>query len=208
MNDNSSPELVHLDKDLAVAFKPWGWVVDGKGKNLREWLMDEIKADDSKWGPHPIHFIDKAVCGLVVFARKKSIFVNLQKSMQNGQFKKLYVAKCNPMPILDVPLLVKHYHIRIEEGRRAKMLLQSKPGAKYAALKILEVAPYVKIQLITGRFHQIRAQLSTLGFPIVGDTLYNDENKTAKSIKLCAASIAFPHPANGEMLSLSVKPPF
>lgn len=198
-----------------VVRKPHGIPVDGNfDLTLKSWLEKHIQTEAKKvkWGPFPVHYIDRAVEGLVLFACKKSVFTKLQEQMQNAAFTKTYLAKCEgDFSGMQLPLTLKNYHSRTPDGKKALIHKDSKAGAKYCSLKILESSPYVKIELITGRFHQIRAQLAFLDKPIVGDTLYGQATSRAKSpemIRLCAAELSFFDPKTGERLWFSTQPSF
>jgi 23S rRNA pseudouridine1911/1915/1917 synthase len=211
----SIPSIVFSNSDLIVLRKPHGIPVDGAfDLTLKSWLENQIQRQSMKvkWGPYPLHYIDRAVEGLVLFACKKSVFTQLQQQMQKGDFKKVYLAKCEgDFSNAQLPFILKNHHSRTPDGKKAIISLDAKKESKYCAIKILESSPYVKIELITGRFHQIRAQLAFLGKPIVGDLLYSKNSlnvKSPESIQLCAAELSFFDPKTGERLLFTTQPSF
>lgn len=197
-----------------VVHKPAGMVMDGTfSLSVKTWLEEHLRKQSfiPKWGPYPIHYIDRAVEGIVVFALKKRVFTQLQQQMERGDFLKVYAARSINLPrINSFPATINHFHSRTADGKRAIITEDDLPEYKTAALEILEIIPFIKIRLITGRFHQIRAQLAYLNAPIVSDTMYDgtDPPVAPAKIDLCAYQLSFTNPKTNERLEFSVNPSF
>lgn len=153
--------------------------------------------------------IDTPVTGVVVFARTSKSASRLSKQFRNRQVKKRYVAIVDghvmPESGLCVDWIVRH-------PRHRKVLIRSEDteGAQEARLeyrtlqhlKAQDGAPQtlLEINLLTGRKHQIRIQLSNRGHPIIGDRKYDSDILFAKGIALHARSISLEHPTQKEWM--------
>jgi 23S rRNA pseudouridine1911/1915/1917 synthase len=210
----TAPICLFISNDFVVVHKPSGMVMDGTfSLSVKTWLEEHLRKQSfiPKWGPYPIHYIDRAVEGIVVFALKKRVFTQLQQQMEQGDFLKVYAARSiNSPSINSFPSTINHFHSRTADGKRAIISEDDLPEYKTAALEILEIIPFIKIRLITGRFHQIRAQLAHLNAPIVGDTMYDgtDPPVAPAKIDLCAYQLSFTNPKTNERLEFSVNPSF
>ena len=209
---HSIPNIIYLDTQCIVVFKPHNLPVemgDTPYPSLKKWLESELQKRGeriSTWGIHPVHFIDRAVSGIILFARNKSSFTNLQQQFQQRKVKKGYVTITQHALPSDKGKLI-HYHKRTDDGKRA--YIEDDPGekSKRIDLKYTVINRHTyRIELGSGKYHQIRAQLAHVGAPIVGDTLYTKEQVQPEQILLCAAEISFFHPKDGNQLSFSVMP--
>ena len=126
-----------------------------------------------------VHRLDRSVSGLVLFARNSKALKRLQEAQREGLFTKCYLA------VIEGEIgnggILEHY---LRHGSHKAILCSSEErGAKfcrlkYRALKKVERYTLLEILLETGRYHQIRAQLSALGYPIVGDQKYGSYAKS------------------------------
>lgn len=144
---------------------------------------------------HPITRLDKVVSGLCLFAHSADAAATYTKQLQSQQIKKEYIAIVEGKPSKAEDTLIHHLK---KQGSKTKIVSEDAPEAKRAELSyetLLQTDNYtiLKIQLITGRFHQIRAQLSAAGHPIKGDVKYGARRKNAdRSIHLHAYSMTLP----------------
>jgi 23S rRNA-/tRNA-specific pseudouridylate synthase len=209
---NPTPVIIHLDAQCVVVCKPHNLPVDMGDTpypSLKKWIENELRQRGeriSPWGIHPVHFIDRAVSGIVVFARNTSSFSNLQLQFQKRKVKKVYVAVTQyPLPVDKGKLI--HHHKRTHDGKCA--LIRDIPDKHTRQVDLLYTKidhHTYKIQLGSGKYHQIRAQLAYVGAPIVGDTLYTTEKIQPEQILLCATEISFFHPKSMERLSFFYTP--
>jgi 23S rRNA pseudouridine1911/1915/1917 synthase len=200
---NDSP--LYSDNHLLVAVKPAGWLTqpDGSSTPDLETLMKEwVKKEKNKPGAvflHAAHRLDRFAFGLVLFARTSKALSRLNEQMRAGTIRRIYVAEVEGTLIENEGVL-EHY--LTHEEYHAAVVAADHPGAKKARLSYvveerLKTSTMVRVDLATGRYHQIRAQFSAIGHPILGDTRYGAKEEKEKSHLQCATLI-FQHPVTKE----------
>lgn len=159
----------------------------------------------------PVHRLDRAASGILVFAKTKAALTNLMEQFEKREVEKVYRAITETRPPADAGTL-SHWLKKDPEGRKA--LISEKEGrdCQYCKLdyKVLEMRNKYCLSEVrphTGRFHQIRAQLSYIGCPIQGDVLYGGKPWLEHQIKLHAYRLVCKHPKTGEALELEVPLP-
>lgn len=186
-----------------------------------------------------VHRLDQPVEGLLVFAKTKKAAENLTAQLGKGTLKKEYLAVvCGKVPentgrLVDYLAKEKGMAV-VKDAADAQSEkdadAQAKKDADVQAEKAADaqakkaVLTYMKkaetekftllaVQIETGRFHQIRAQLSHAGFPILGDEKYGSEEskelsreKKIRFTALCAASLSFRHPVTGKVMAFTQAP--
>lgn len=162
---------------------------------------------------HIVNRLDKDTSGICVVAKNRFAHGCLSNQMQKGKFKKEYLAVCNgilhtPEGIIDVPIK------RSEESIIKRMVSDDgKPAVtEYKVIKHSKdkLFTLLKIQLKTGRTHQIRVHFSHIGFPLVGDWLYGNGDNERTLINrhaLHAAKVEFFHPVTKEKALFESKLP-
>lgn len=164
-----------------------------------------------------VHRLDQPVEGVLLFAKTKEAAAACSAQIQKGTMKKEYLAVVSPIPEKKEGLLTD-YLLRDGKTNSSKAVEKGTSGAKRAQLsyQVLEEneegQALLKIQLMTGRHHQIRVQLSHAGMPIVGDRKYGEcraeaaDRKNTEELLLCAASLTFENPVNGKTEKITVSP--
>ena len=155
-----------------------------------------------------VHRLDRPVGGIMVFARTSKAAKRLNEQIKNHEFRKTYVA------ILDGILDDKegeliNYLYKNEKTKISEIVNDKHPKAKLSKLNYEVIGYYkdktiVKINLITGRHHQIRLQFSNIGYPLFGDNLYG--KKIKEQIKLYAYKLEFYHPITKNKLTFKLLP--
>ena len=159
-----------------------------------------------------VHRLDRPVAGLVVFAKTSKALARLNDMFRNGQVHKTYWAIVRNRPEQAEGEL-KHYITTTERNNKSYASLTPKAGAKEARLRYRLLASseryhLIEVELLTGRKHQIRVQLSSIGCPIKGDLKYGDKRSNPDgSISLLARHIEFVHPVSKEKISLDAPLP-
>lgn len=152
-----------------------------------------------------VHRLDRPVGGLMVFAKTSKAAKRLSLSIQNHEFKKEYLAVIRG----NIP---SNQTLKNYLGRKGKIAyVTDEKNGKYAELSYQVVEKIddlnlLKIDLKTGRHHQIRIQFKNIGFPLYGDQLYGHEDK--KQIALFAYKISFIHPVTKELLTFKELPDY
>lgn len=169
--------IIKETDEYIVINKPAGMVVEPnsvyKDGTLVDWFRDKYKDDLERSGL--IHRLDKDVSGVMVVARTQASFNNLKKQFQERKVDKEYMA-------------LVHKRMRQEDGEirlpiarsgKGKLVAKSDEGSTgRSAMTTYEVVKkyinytLIKVKILTGRTHQIRVHLSSIGHPVVGDKLY------------------------------------
>jgi 23S rRNA pseudouridine1911/1915/1917 synthase len=151
------------------------------------------------------HRLDRPVSGVVVLAKTSKSLARLNEMFKRGEMHKKYLAIVVNRPHKEEDLLV-HYLVRNEKQNKSYAHLLPVVHSKEACLRYKLVGEgeryfLLEIELLTGRHHQIRCQLSAIGCPIKGDLKYGaPRSNPSGSISLHAQSVAFVHPVGGRAI--------
>ncbi|WP_301753832.1 RluA family pseudouridine synthase [uncultured Muribaculum sp.] len=178
-------EVVYEDNHIIIVNKRPGEIVQGDktgDEPLVETVRNYIKEKYSKPGNvfcGVVHRLDRPVWGLVVFAKTSKALSRLNEMFRDGKVKKTYRAIVRNKPEQPEARLV-HFIKSIERNNKSYAYTMPKDGAKEAALSYRLIGSsdryhLLEINLETGRKHQIRVQLSSIGCPIRGDLKYGDK---------------------------------
>ncbi len=205
--------IIYEDNHLIAINKLSGELVqsDADGnRGLEDDLKAFIKVRDSKPGAvylGVIHRIDRPVSGIVIFAKTSKALARMNEMVKKRAITKRYMAITEVAPKQESAEL-RHFIKRNSSTNRSVALDFPSQGAKEAVLEYELVSAsknyyLLSIKLISGRHHQIRAQLSKIGAPIKGDLKYGAprSNKDG-SISLHARSLEFSHPVTKENLKI------
>lgn len=229
-------QIVYEDEAVLVIRKPAGLATESAGIGQKD-VVSELKNYVAKKNPGKmpylgvVHRLDQPVEGLLVFAKTKKAAENLTAQLGKGTLKKEYLAVvCGKVPentgrLVDYLAKEKGMAV-VKDAADAQTEKATDPKVKQAAVSQAKkaVLTYTKkaetgkltllaVQIETGRFHQIRAQLSHAGFPILGDEKYGSEEskelsreKKIRFTALCAASLSFRHPVTGKTMAFTQAP--
>ena len=219
--------ILYEDADLAVINKPAGMVVH-VGAGVRQGTLvnallghfSELSESGGHERPGIVHRLDKQTSGLLVVAKNDLTHANLSKQFQSRTVKKQYWALVHGL------FEKRQGEIKSPIGRdarnRIKMTTRSNRGrvahTDYEVVEELAKFALVRLDIRTGRTHQIRVHLASIKHPIVGDTLYGAPSRiqlpgTVQGIPtldrnfLHAYSLEFAHPRSGEWLSFNCELP-
>lgn len=159
-----------------------------------------------------VHRLDRPVSGVVLFARTSKALTRLNRMFQEHAIQKTYWAVTGNRPPQESGELM-HYLLRDSSRNKSTAHQSPKKGAKEARLRYELIGMtnhyhLLEIQLLTGRHHQIRAQLARIGCPIKGDLKYGAPRSNQDGgIHLHARRVAFVHPVSGENILIQASPP-
>ena len=213
----SDIEILYEDNHLLVVVKPQNIPVmeDSSGdKDLLTLLKEYVKEKYNKPGNvfvGLVHRLDRPTGGVMVFAKTSKAASRLSEAIRNGEIEKNYLAVINGK-LNEQAGHLSSYIKKDEVTNMVTVVPQLSEGAKkaeliYKQLKNISVITLVKVSLITGRSHQIRAQMSAQGCPIFGDVKYGDKLSKGSNLALWAYELKFSHPVTGEKLVFVVYPP-
>jgi len=220
--ENIPLNIVYEDDDIAVVNKQPGLVVHiGPGNyesTLVNALLHHVKKLSTKgdsYRPGIVHRLDRDTAGLMVIAKSDEAYDSLVKQFSERQVKKKYAAIVTgktpkEKDLIDSPIgrhkKYRHKMTVSEEGKEAL--------TEYEVSKIWHtpggaVFTLLDIQIHTGRTHQIRVHLSSLGHPIIGDKIYSKKWAKYKLpfLLLCSTELSFTHPKTGETLKFTAEYP-
>ena len=205
--------IIYEDNHLLVIEKPINIPVQKDNTNdfdLITMLKDYRKKNENKPGEAYlglVHRLDRPVGGIMVFAKTSKAASRLSDQIRTNTFHKTYLAVIQgkiPKEGIFEDYLVKNekdnisYVTSKEKGKYSKL--------EYKLLDTKDNLSLVRINLITGRSHQIRVQFSSRNHPLIGDSKYGD-NPNNISIALYAESITFNHPTTKEKLTFTLNKP-
>jgi 23S rRNA pseudouridine1911/1915/1917 synthase len=202
-------QVVYEVNHIIIVYKESGEIVQGDKTGdtpLAETVKAYIKEKYAKPGAvflGVVHRLDRPVCGLVVFARTSKALSRLNDMFRKGEVHKTYWALVQNQPALPEGTL-EHWLTRNEKQNKSYAYPREVPGSKKAILKYRLIGQseryfLLEINLLTGRHHQIRCQLSAMGCPIKGDLKYGSKRSNADgSISLLSHRIDFIHPVSKE----------
>ncbi len=213
-----SNRVIYSDNHLIIINKLPSEIVQGDKTGdtpLSETVKTYIKEKYKKPGnvfTGVIHRIDRPTSGAVIFARTSKALSRMNELVKVRGIKKTYWAIVKNMP-KEPEAELKHYLIRNNKKNKSTAYNTPSPNSKEAVLnyKIIgksDIYFLLEIDLITGRHHQIRAQLAAIGSPVKGDLKYGfpRSNKDG-SISLHARSIEFTHPVKKELIKVVAPTP-
>ena len=215
-------DILYSDKSIVVCVKPAGAVSEEAPGGMPELLRKELKRNAAVPQIFPVHRLDKGVGGVMVYALTKDAAASLTRQMTESApadagkiFTKEYLAVTEGVPEPTSGRMEDLlFHDR--EKNRTYVVKRPRKGVKEAALEYETLASaggdpetgvfsLVRIRLLTGRTHQIRAQFSSRKLPLYGDRRYGA--KTAGDIALWSHRLTFRHPETGEELTFCAGPP-
>ena len=192
----NNPEIVYKDKNVIVIIKPVGMPSqsdpsgDTDAMSAASQMLRDVGEDGALW---LVHRLDRNVGGLIAFARNKKSAAALSELIAKGNLTKKYIAVC---------------HGEAKEGEyrdflykdaatsKAYVVKSERKGAREAVLTLTSAAfedgkSLVSVALATGRFHQIRAQLSARGNSLVGDKKYGSKDTKRRTPCLFSSRLSF-----------------
>lgn len=199
-------DIVYEDADLIVLNKAPGVSVHpGPGHfddTLGNFLVDYYEKTDQEADFHPVHRLDRGTSGLIVTAKHPHAQEVLKNQLHSSDFRRVYLAVCQGAPdppagVIDAPLGPKPGSLMEQMVRP-----DGKPAStRYEVLEVRNDRALLRLELDTGRTHQIRVHMAHIGHPLTGDFLYGTEDRELiPRPALHSAQLSFRHPITGKAL--------
>ena len=224
-NAAPEPKIVAETTDWAVIEKPPGLLVHPAPNQKTGTLVDFLlkkwpkikKVGDAPERPGIVHRLDREASGLMVIAKTPKAFKALKSQFQEHSIGKSYLALVHGKVVRDTDRIETAIG-RVKGLGRMAARVQAKPDDKEARSEydVLERFPHatlVRVKTETGRMHQVRVHMKSIGHPLVGDSLYAGGHKSSPSLGKCprlflhAETLAFNDPATGERREYHVELP-
>ena len=203
--------IIYEDNHLIAVSKRSGEIVQGDktgDKPLSEEIKSYLKTKYKKPGNvflGTIHRLDRPTSGIVLFAKTSKSLSRMNELFKNKKVQKTYFAVTEGMPNKGKGVIIsllkknqkqnKSYITKLDDGKKSEL--------DYELIEKLQNYFLIKVKPKTGRHHQIRVQLSSIGCKIKGDVKYGAKRANKdKSICLHSYSISFVHPVKNELINL------
>ena len=199
-------EILYADDHIVVCIKPPRVLSTDEPGGMPELVRQALNITDVR----TVHRLDRVVSGLMVLAKSAEAASELSRQIREDTFEKEYLAVVHGAPAEPNGTL-KDLLLRNKQERKTYVVSRLEKGVQeaildYQTLVSQEGMSRVRIQLIPGRTHQIRAQFSSRNLPLVGDRKYSTREDDCE-IALWSYRLAFIHPATGERLEFIKEPP-
>ena len=212
-------EVVYEDNHLIVVNKACGEIVQGDStgdeplvETLKRWIKEKYNKPGNVFCG-VTHRIDRPTCGLVVFARTSKGLSRMNELFRRGEVSKTYRAIVKNEPSRPQGTLVNYLYPSPTATNRTLVADSPREGAKRAELHYRVIArgdrySLLEVELVTGRKHQIRAQLAHIGCPVKGDLKYGAPRSNPDGgISLQSYHIHFVHPVSGKVVDVTAPVP-
>ena len=201
-------ELIYEDNDIVVCVKPQRVLSTDEPGGVPDLVREELGEPDAD--VRTVHRLDRVVGGLMVLARNAAAASELSRQVRDNEFQKEYLAVVHGRPEYDCG---KFYDLLFRNKARKMTIIVDEPGKgvqpaslSYRVLAFQDGMSKVRIQLETGRTHQIRVQFASRGLPLVGERKYSSPEDNCE-IALWSSKIGFKHPLTSEKMEFEMKPP-
>jgi 23S rRNA pseudouridine1911/1915/1917 synthase len=211
-------QVLFEDNHIIIVNKRSGDITQGDktgDKPLSDVVKEYVKDKYNKAGNvflGVVHRLDRPTSGVIIFARTSKALERLNKMLRDKTISKTYWAIVKKHPKKEKDTLVNYLKKNPKNNKSSVYAKEIKDSKKailhYNIIKKLDNYTLIEVDLETGRHHQIRAQLSSIGFPIKGDLKYGfDRSNKDGSIHLHARKIVFIHPVSKEEISVIAPTP-
>lgn len=205
-----SLSIVYADEAVVLVDKPSMLLsVPGRGEDKQDSVVSRLQQEFP--GVREVHRLDWETSGLMLLARDKAAHSELSRQFREREVDKRYTAVVYGVPAeageVDRPL-------RCDWPNRPRQIVDPERGkpsrTRWWRLVADDTSSRIELEPITGRSHQLRVHMQSLGHPILGDGLYAHDvaRSMASRLLLHASSLTFRHPQNGEQLSYTSAAPF
>ena len=209
-------DVLYQDDDVIAIHKPSGMVVHaGAGRhsgtlvNALVHRFGKLSTVGGDLRPGIVHRLDRLTSGVILVAKTDAAHRHLAAQFANREVEKIYLALVNGRLKTDAGKITKP--ISRDPVRRVRMTAKSSSGrhaiTEYKVLRRFEDSSYLEVKIGTGRTHQIRVHLASIGHPVVGDKLYGAPPAALSRFFLHAFRITFDSPTSEEKITVTAPLP-
>jgi len=201
-------EILYQDQELVVCIKPAGVLSTDEPGGMPSLVREALGNPEAD--VRTVHRLDRVVSGLMVFARSQTAASELSRQITERSFDKHYLAVVHGCPA-EPEGIYEDLLFREKSENKTYVVRRMRKGVRPAALEYRVLArekdlSLIKIHLLTGRTHQIRAQFSSRRMPLVGDRKYSTNDDDC-GIALWSCHLSFLHPKSGKPMDFAQNPP-
>lgn len=199
-------DIIYADADIVVCVKPARVLSTDEPGGLPSLLRQQLGTQDFR----TVHRLDRVVSGLMVVARNAKAASELSRQIREDDFQKEYMAVVHGVPTRQSDRLTDL--LLRDKARKMTMVVQEAgkdvlPAAlRYQVVACNQELTRLRIQLETGRTHQIRVQFASRNLPLVGERKYSELNDPCE-IALWSYRLGFTHPTTGAFMEFVKEPP-
>ena len=205
-------EIIYEDNEILVIYKP-----EGLAAQSARVTQSDVVSEMCTYLKSPyvglVHRLDQPVEGLMVLGKTKAAAADLSAQLTKGELKKTYLAVVSKeTSVTDIPTEWTELTDYLEKDAKTGKAHILKSGGQKATLfyrkkdEKEDDTALIEINLLTGRFHQIRAQMAHANMPLLGDVKYGKPHPEVRSVALCAYKLKFIHPKTKKPVEFEIKP--
>ncbi len=208
--------ILYQDADIAVIDKPCGMVVHPAAGNQTGTLvgallfaLDGLSGVGGVKRPGIVHRLDKDTSGIMLVAKNDVAHLALSRQLKEREMEKHYLAVVEGQMKEQAGRIDKPIGRSERDRKKMAIVLDGRPSqTEWTLLEALRGAALLDVHILTGRTHQIRVHMQSIGHPVAGDPIYGLKHGVgAPRLMLHAHTLAFTHPRTGERMTLIAPPP-